>query len=516
MKKIINFILFLSINIFTFAFPNKLYLADNEHWFEIKNHTLYNDGGEIVANIKDDKLYDTGDIYIGTLIEDTTNVSLNLFENDKAIFCFDFDGETGFMTKAVSYTDGTIDSIVIYTYEKERLTKTTLYNSENIVIGYEEYLYDKKSGNRTKTINYDENNRLKTETEFDSKTGKIIKILSYNEDASLRRQTTFDRNTENPIERLVYTANSKKPTKWTFLQFDEEGKYSLGDSFYLSSTMCKHWQLVVYAEKSQETPIDWNDNYSAVIRKHEFTKTTDGYIYIANLKEKHYLSSTTITLCNKKSNTCYCFSTDENDEIDISSCYEIEFIKKAADYSTYRKDKGIGVFGFSIGMTYDEVKEACGGSEPEHIADNRYIVKPKKSHPLFEKYIVWISDSVGLYYIKGISRDISTTSYGTEVKNKFNDLLSSLEKKYGKFKMTDTVKSDYYLKDNQYWMSAMRDGARTYQANWNATEDNFKDFNGVMSIAIGIKADYSISAYIWIEYAFLNALDAEQEKDDVL
>lgn len=67
-------------------------------------------------------------------------------------------------------------------------------------------------------------------------------------------------------------------------------------------------------------------------------------------------------------------------------------------------------------MTYDEVKEACGGSEPEHIADNRYIVKPKKSHPLFEKYIVWISDSVGLYYIKGISRDISTTSYGTEVK----------------------------------------------------------------------------------------------------
>ncbi|MBQ6908409.1 MAG: hypothetical protein IJQ28_08545 [Clostridia bacterium] len=194
----------------------------------------------------------------------------------------------------------------------------------------------------------------------------------------------------------------------------------------------------------------------------------------------------------------------------------MEFIKKAADYSTYRKDKGIGVFGFSIGMTYDEVKEACGGSEPEHIADNRYIVKPKKSHPLFEKYIVWISDSVGLYYIKGISRDISTTSYGTEVKNKFNDLLSSLEKKYGKFKMTDTVKSDYYLKDNQYWMSAMRDGARTYQANWNATEDNFKDFNGVMSIAIGIKADYSISAYIWIEYAFLNALDAEQEKDDVL
>ena len=37
-----------------------------------------------------------------------------------------------------------------------------------------------------------------------------------------------------------------------------------------------------------------------------------------------------------------------------------------------------------------------------------------------------------------------------------------------------------------------------------------------MSIATGIKADYSTSAFIWIEYAFLNYYDAKEALNDVL
>ena len=37
-----------------------------------------------------------------------------------------------------------------------------------------------------------------------------------------------------------------------------------------------------------------------------------------------------------------------------------------------KSGKGSGPFGFSIGMTYDEVKAACNGVEPEHIRDDRY------------------------------------------------------------------------------------------------------------------------------------------------
>lgn len=243
MKKIFTFILLLSVNLFSFALPNKLYLTDKEHCFEIKNHTLYNDDGEFVATIKDNKLYDTEENDVGTLIEDKSTVSLNLFENGKAILSFDFNSETGFMTKAVTYTDGTIDSIVICTYDKEKLTKTTLYNSENIVIGYEEYSYDKKSGHRIKNTAYDENNRLETVTEYDSKTGnmvlesvfdadkhlvlsyeydsktaKRIKTTEYNGNGTLKSETIYDKKSEKPTERLIYNEKWKKACKMDFLK----------------------------------------------------------------------------------------------------------------------------------------------------------------------------------------------------------------------------------------------------------------------------------------------------------
>ena len=500
----------------SFALPSKLYLDGKDKFYEIEDDTIYDENSDIVATIKDGKLYDKDGKIIGTIIDNKTSISLNFFENEKLKYCFDFNSETGFINKGTSYSNGIIDESVIFEYDKENLSKIMFYDSENSFLGYDEYFYDKKTGICTKVTKYDKENQIRGIRDFDSKTGKIIRSQRFNADGSLKWQTTFDKKTEEPLERLVYTKNPKKPEKWTFIQFDEDNEYKLSDNYSLIKAFFRTSELREFAEESKNEPINWSDNYNVVVRKFNFTENSDGYSYIANLKEKKYLSSKNITLYNKNFDICYFFSTDENDEIDISSCYEIEFIEKPRDYSIYRNNKGSGVFGFEIGMTYEEIKEACNGNEPEHIADNRYIVKPKKSHPLFEKYIVWISDSVGLYYIKGISRDINTNGYGTEVKNKFNDLLASLENKYGKFSITDTVKSDYYLKQDQYWMSALNDGARKYEANWSSTEENLKNSNGISSIYIGISAEYSTSAYIWIEYGFVNSFDAEQETDDVL
>ena len=241
---------------------------------------------------------------------------------------------------------------------------------------------------------------------------------------------------------------------------------------------------------------------------------------INNLINNRYLSKSSFTLCHKNSLFFYCFTTNENDEIDLSSCYEIKLTKKQQDYSTMNKSgKGKGPFGFDIGMTYEDIKNACGGKEPEHIADDRYYVKPKKSHPLFEKYIVWISDSFGLYYIKGLTYNIHTSNYGTEAKSKFNDLLRTLENKYGKFTLTDTIKKDYYWKDDQYWMESIQAGARTYVATWNVPNDKIYDFDGISWIGLGIEClnNYSTNeAVIWLEYELLNYEDAKEALNDVL
>lgn len=181
-----------------------------------------------------------------------------------------------------------------------------------------------------------------------------------------------------------------------------------------------------------------------------------------------------------------------------------------------------GPFGLDMGMTIEDVTKACGGNEPEYISDDRYYIQPVKSHPLFEGYVVWISETEGLYYIKGISREIPANSYGTEVKQEFARLLSPLERKYGKFEIIDEIVSDdvlpYKLKQDS-WMLTIAEGSRICEAHWSTDEEKFEKFDGLITISIGVKteATYITSkAYIWIEYGFENAIEGFNALDDVL
>lgn len=177
-------------------------------------------------------------------------------------------------------------------------------------------------------------------------------------------------------------------------------------------------------------------------------------------------------------------------------------------------------FGLDMGMTLEEVENVCK-EPPEYIADDRYYIQPEKSHPLFEGYIAWISETEGLYYIKGISRQISSTGYGTEVKQEFSKILAPLERKYGKFKKIDKLSKNVpsYKNEEENWLWSIADGSRTYEAVWNASEDDIEKFDGLISIDLGIKTEKTYirdKAYIWIEYGFINAIKGFDSLDDVL
>lgn len=178
-----------------------------------------------------------------------------------------------------------------------------------------------------------------------------------------------------------------------------------------------------------------------------------------------------------------------------------------------------GPFGLDMGMTIEDVTKACGGNEPEYISDDRYYIQPVKSHPLFEGYVVWISETKGLYYIKGISREIQTNDYGTEVKQEFARLLSPLERKYGTFAKIDKISKDSLFQDEKYWMRALAEGSRTFEAHWSDGEDDSEKFGGLTTISIGIRTQATYitdKAYICIEYGFANAVSAFDNLDDVL
>ena len=174
-----------------------------------------------------------------------------------------------------------------------------------------------------------------------------------------------------------------------------------------------------------------------------------------------------------------------------------------------------GPFGLDMGMTLEEVSGVCE-RKPTHISDDRYYIKPQKAHPLFEGYVVWINEEYGLYYIKGRSKEIGSNDYGTEVKQEFAKLLSPLERKYGKFNHTDKLAKDTLFRDDKYWMMAIAEGSRTYEAHWEAAENNVQGFEGLVSIATGVKTTSTNIAYIWIEYGFMNAMQGFDNLDDVL
>jgi len=527
-----------------YALPNITLYENGEYVCQIKNDKFYNADDELVYILQGDQLVPTdipkqdnaflqkiADLTVRKVVETEKLLIQNNFYDGKLIsfseyskltgnlvrtnFLFpdeqiyEYDEDSGLGTKVTWFTNGKIDEYSIVEYDSEnRLVKGSKYDSNGVLLKYKILEYDSSDENLSVIYEYDSNNNLKSKTVYDTKTKK-------------------------PSECYRYADDSKNSEKWTYLKFDEDGNYKIDENFFLQIQNIPNASFVfnLVETMTKDSFADFTEEISGKISKYDFSVADDGYIQIKNLKDKHYLISDCIFLFStklftKNSFTVFCFMPDENYEIDISSCYKLEMRNNSLategsdskiDYKLLNKaGKGKGPFGFDIGMNYDEVKEACGGAELEHIGDDRYYVKPKKTHPLFEKYLVWISDEFGLYYIKAISRDIYTSDYGTEAKNEFNSLLSSLEKKYGKFTKTDKVDSDSYLKSDKNWLYSLSKGARKCEACWAISQDNMFDYNGLMGIGLGISYVSYHTTSVWLEYAFMNSIAVEENEDDAL
>lgn len=172
-------------------------------------------------------------------------------------------------------------------------------------------------------------------------------------------------------------------------------------------------------------------------------------------------------------------------------------------------------FGLKMGMTLDELTEACNGNEPIHIEDNCYQIYPAKTHPLFKQYAAFIDSERGLYCIKAVSEEISTNDYGTEIKNAFAEIESRIAKTYGKSRKIDELSDDYYAKSEQYWVSQLSKGARTYAAIWESTsKSQLKDDLDSVVIYANAKL-FPQTGWIILEYDFNNMQAVEDAQDDV-
>jgi hypothetical protein len=171
-------------------------------------------------------------------------------------------------------------------------------------------------------------------------------------------------------------------------------------------------------------------------------------------------------------------------------------------------------FGLKMGMSLKEVERECT-TKPVLVKDDFYIVKPKKVHPLFDSYLVFIDKFKGLYQIRAISSRITTNRYGAELQDTFIDVIRRISKTYGEPKIVDELDSASIYKDDADWLDALRNGARTLAAVW-GVDKSLK--NNIASITLECNADKILlggGAFLILYYYFENANKIADDQDSV-
>lgn len=177
-----------------------------------------------------------------------------------------------------------------------------------------------------------------------------------------------------------------------------------------------------------------------------------------------------------------------------------------------------GPFGFKMGMTVDEVQEACRGDEPVPLGTmDIYYVTPAQTHPLFDEYFVRVDEEVGLYMFCASTDYIESDKYGTQIKDSFYNILERLKKTYGTPKVHDELKPEtsrlYKTEDN--WSYTLQSGDRNFYAIWQNTNSKFATDNLEVIELTVLPKKYGYNACIVLKYFFTNYEIVDSRQDDL-
>jgi hypothetical protein len=172
-----------------------------------------------------------------------------------------------------------------------------------------------------------------------------------------------------------------------------------------------------------------------------------------------------------------------------------------------------GPFGIDFGMSLEQVKQ-ISKTTPEKIVDDRYVITPPNTHELFETYAIRIHSTYGVYFIKAISRNISTNGHGTELIGHFNNLTSNIERTYGKYLRRDHLNPESVFTGSQYFMYTLSKGDRELVVFWRRDEGS-KLPEDILEIIVYAEARTSSVGNIAIEYYSMNYEEIEKEKSSV-
>lgn len=157
-----------------------------------------------------------------------------------------------------------------------------------------------------------------------------------------------------------------------------------------------------------------------------------------------------------------------------------------------------GPFGIEMGMSLQEVTK-ISTTTLENLQEDVYLITPPNTNDLFEQYVIRVDPTFGVYWIKAVGKNISTTGYGTALKSTFNDLVSSIEGIYGKYKKIDYLEYGSIWDEPKDFMMGLVKQERSLIACWDLESGATLPSN-IDSIYVGANALNSSEGYVALEY----------------
>ena len=164
-------------------------------------------------------------------------------------------------------------------------------------------------------------------------------------------------------------------------------------------------------------------------------------------------------------------------------------------------------FGLRQGMSVEQLGAAA------NVGGGMYkLTSVPMPHPDLEFYVAQVSPRSGLCYIKGVGRQVRTSTYGTELQSQFESMRSQISATYGPYRNVDMLLSDSIWSGPRNWMAALADRQRLLFAQW--TKETRANLSPPLaSVFLNANAKTNESGYVVVEYYFDNEPECQQEID---
>lgn len=166
---------------------------------------------------------------------------------------------------------------------------------------------------------------------------------------------------------------------------------------------------------------------------------------------------------------------------------------------------GNGPFGLVMGMTTEMFNGNLNELKPG-IYEATDVPVPNSD---FRKYIVRIGPKTGLCWIKAIGNEMSTNSFGSQLRSRFDDLEARLSELYGQGKKTDRLIPGSIWHDNNDWMMALAKEERLLLKQWEGDKASLPP--DLRRVVVYASASSNSEGRLNVEYVFNNEDPCDKE-----